>query len=217
LLGTWSRIFSDTASQENRFHRHPVDQATICHNLLFDTPFVHSSVAMRKTAFESVGGYSIDPERQPPEDFEFWSRICRRYKAANLPEVLLAYREVPGSMSRVLRDDFSSRMARISEENLSYWLEGTRYSDLAKSISTLYHLNSSGVSKSASFNDIEAAILHISKTIAVRFNGDKENSRLAVNAICRNLQRKYYLDRYSSVIGRIGVKAIFRLIGAIRA
>ena len=75
-------------------------------NLLFNNPFVHSSVMMRKSALDQVGGYTTDPARQPPEDYELWSRISRHYRVANLPERLTIYRgssfqHVPGECATV--------------------------------------------------------------------------------------------------------------------
>ena len=87
--------------------------------LLFDNPFVHTSVMLRKAAVEAVGGYCTDPARQPPEDYELWSRLARRYEVANLPERLTIYREMPGSISRTGRYPFQRRVACLCAENLA--------------------------------------------------------------------------------------------------
>ena len=54
---------------------------------------------IRKAVFDKVGGYCTDKNRQPPEDYELWSRIARKYRIANIAEVLHIYREMPQSMS----------------------------------------------------------------------------------------------------------------------
>ena len=71
---------------------------------------------MRKAALDLVGGYTTDPARQPPEDYELWSRIARRFRVANLPERLTVYREVPSSMSRAGIDPFKRKLVRLSAE-----------------------------------------------------------------------------------------------------
>ena len=118
LLGTWAQIL-EVDRPVDRFHRHPVDEAELRYLMLFNNPFVHSSVMLRKAAVQQVGGYTKDPERQPPEDFELWSRLSRVGQVANIGEVLLAYREIPGSMSRVGPSPFRRRLITICAENLA--------------------------------------------------------------------------------------------------
>ncbi|MBW4530024.1 MAG: glycosyltransferase family 2 protein [Aphanothece saxicola GSE-SYN-MK-01-06B] len=118
LLGTWAQIL-EVDRPVDRFHRHPVDEAELRYLMLFNNPFVHSSVMLRKEAVQQVGGYTTDPERQPPEDFELWSRLSRVGQVANIGEVLLAYREIPGSMSRVGPSPFRRRLIMICAENLA--------------------------------------------------------------------------------------------------
>ena len=72
---------------------------------------------IRKTALKEVRLYSTDKSRQPPEDYELWSRIAQKYELANIPEILHAYREVPKSMSRS-KQGFKSKVVKISRENL---------------------------------------------------------------------------------------------------
>lgn len=118
LLGTWAQIM-EIDRVVNRFHRHPVDEPELRYLMLFNNPFVHSSVMLRRSALARVGGYTTDPERQPPEDFELWSRLARIGAIANIGEVLLAYREIPGSMSRVGPSPFRRRLITICSENLA--------------------------------------------------------------------------------------------------
>lgn len=118
LLGTWAQIM-ETDKLVDRFHYHPTDEITLRYQLLFNNPFVHSSVLLRRSALLQVGGYTTDPERQPPEDFELWSRLSRIGSVANIGEVLLTYREVPGSMSRSGPTPFKQRLMKICSENIA--------------------------------------------------------------------------------------------------
>lgn len=122
LLGTGAEIWrGDTRT--DRVHRHPSDNATLQFELLLNNPFVHSSVMIRKGALEQVGAYSTDRGRQPPEDYELWSRVARQFEVANLPEVLHAYREIEGSMSRVGPSPFMDHLVTICAENIA-WAAG---------------------------------------------------------------------------------------------
>jgi glycosyltransferase involved in cell wall biosynthesis len=118
LLGTAAEIWSETGPT-GRNHDHPTDDVRLRFHLLFDNPFVHSSVMLRRAALLDTGDFATSKDRQP-EDYEFWSRLSRRWKVANLPERLLIYREVPGSISRSV--DFAPLVARIGSENIAHAL-----------------------------------------------------------------------------------------------
>ena len=117
LLGTWAQIIEGDILVE-RFHRHPDNESLLKYHLLFNNYFVHSSVMMCRDLILEIGGYSTDPERQPPEDYELWSRVARVAGVANLPEVLLQYREIPGSMSRQGPSPFRDHLVKICAENI---------------------------------------------------------------------------------------------------
>ena len=118
LVGTRAEIWvGDKPS--GRFLDHPTNDAELRFGLLFNNYFVHSSIMMRKAALDEVGVYTTDRSRQPPEDYELWSRIARRFRVANLPERLTVYREVATSMSREGIDPFKEKLILISAENLA--------------------------------------------------------------------------------------------------
>lgn len=120
LLGTWARILNADGRNSGRTHKHPESDKAIRAFMCRDNPFVHSSTAFRKGAALAAGCYATDKNRQPPEDYEFWSRLIRQGKAANIPEFLLDYREVPTSMSRTGVNPFLEKVILISAENLAY-------------------------------------------------------------------------------------------------
>lgn len=119
LLGTAAEIWIGDEPTD-RAHDHPTEHALLVFDLLFNNPFVHSSVMMRRDAVLALGGYTTDKDRQPPEDYELWSRLARHGRVANLPERLVVYREVPQSMSRVGPNPFLDRLVTLSAENLGF-------------------------------------------------------------------------------------------------
>jgi Glycosyl transferase family 2 len=119
LLGTAAEIWVGDEPTD-RAHDHPTGHAVLAFDLLFNNPFVHSSVMMRRNAVLAIGGYTTDKARQPPEDYELWSRLARHGRVANLPERLLVYREVPQSMSRMGPNPFLDRLVTLSAENLAF-------------------------------------------------------------------------------------------------
>jgi hypothetical protein len=75
---------------------------------------------LRKEAVVQAGGYCTDPARQPPEDYELWSRIARSWEVGNIPDILHIYREVPTSMSRKGNRPFLKQLVMITTENICY-------------------------------------------------------------------------------------------------
>jgi cellulose synthase/poly-beta-1,6-N-acetylglucosamine synthase-like glycosyltransferase len=138
LVGTRAEIWVGDAPS-GRYHDHPTEDDILRFDLLFDNPFVHSSVMMRKAALDKVGGYTSDPARQPPEDYELWSRISRHYRVANLPERLTVYREVPSSMSRDTSQPFLEKLVLISSENLAHATGASAPQQVHVDIAALVH------------------------------------------------------------------------------
>lgn len=138
MVGTWAQIYSEDQPTD-RYHRHPCTSEALRLELLFDNPFVHSSVMVRANVLREVGGYCEDKSRQPPEDYELWSRIARKYPVANLPEVLTIYREMPSSMSRTGVSPFLKNVVRIATENLQAILEPDYELDRCKALAEVYH------------------------------------------------------------------------------
>ena len=139
MCGTWSHIYQgDTPT--DRYHRHPISNEALQLELLFDNPFVHSSMMIRMDVLREVGCYSEDKLRQPPEDYELWSRIARHYRIANIPDVLTIYREVPGSMSRTGESPFLGNVMRISAENIFHIVSSNHSMEDCTALAELYHI-----------------------------------------------------------------------------
>lgn len=138
LIGTWADLLRDGVTR-NLVLKHSTDSAIIKTDLLFSNPFVHSSVMMRKSCLHELGGYAENTSRQPPEDFELWSRFARRYDLANIPEPLVIYREVPGSLSRSADRQFWERMVIICQENVQFYLGNNYDRTLIQGAARLLH------------------------------------------------------------------------------
>lgn len=167
LVGTWAEIWLED-KRTKRVHAHPSGNADLKFELLLNNPFVHSSVMIRRLALDRVGLYSTDTCRQPPEDFELWSRIAGEYEVANIPEALHAYREVRGSMSRDGPSPFVDHMVKISSENIAR-ASGVPASDAqAVNIAALTHRAEHLLQGVPDF----VAMRHILQNAAIRVTGD---------------------------------------------
>jgi cellulose synthase/poly-beta-1,6-N-acetylglucosamine synthase-like glycosyltransferase len=165
LVGTWANIVSGT-ERTGRAHRHAAEDHHLKFDLLFDNPFVHSSVMLRKSAVESVGLYSTDSSRQPPEDYELWSRLARRYEVANIPEALHIYREIPTSMSRDGASPFRNRVIDISMENLTWWVGDVDDGSAIQDVAALTHATYGRVNPRVRWKAIVRLVMTAAERIA---------------------------------------------------
>lgn len=110
LLGTGAREV-DEAGRTVREVRPPADDAAIRRALIRRNPFVHSSVMMRRSVLERVGGY--DEALPVAQDYDLWMRMGRVTRLANLPEALVLRRLLPGRVSAVRDDERLRAEARV--------------------------------------------------------------------------------------------------------
>jgi glycosyltransferase involved in cell wall biosynthesis len=97
LVGTQARVVDERGRARGRASR-PLAYPSILWTHLFDNAFVHSSVLVRRSAIEAVGGY--DRAFAVAEDFELWSRVAWAGPVANLPERLIAFRRHAASVTQ---------------------------------------------------------------------------------------------------------------------
>ncbi len=70
--------------------------AAIHWQIIFDNPFVHSSVMFRTEIIRNLGGYN--DHFNACEDFDLFSRVCSSYGTTNLNEKIIEYRYHSASM-----------------------------------------------------------------------------------------------------------------------
>ncbi|MDH4186788.1 MAG: glycosyltransferase [Nitrospira sp.] len=191
LVGTWAEIISG-AEKTGRFHRHAAANECLQFDLLFDNPFVHSSVMIRRSAVESVGAYATDPTRQPPEDYELWSRLARKWAVANIPEVLHIYREIPTSMSRDGVSPFRSRVVDISVENFQWLMGDVALDFVIQDAAALNHAMYSSVGRQVSWKAISRLVVTAADKLAVVHDGSHAALRERAQAQLAEIKPHYY-------------------------
>jgi glycosyltransferase involved in cell wall biosynthesis len=94
-----------------------------------------SSTLIRRACFEKIGGYNTklrEQNAQGCEDFDLYLRIAEQYEFRVVPEFLIGYRQIIGSMScntyamhksrQLVLEDFQRRNPEIPTElYLDYW------------------------------------------------------------------------------------------------
>jgi glycosyltransferase involved in cell wall biosynthesis len=202
MVGTRAEIVSNDR-KTGRFHKHPADNLTLKFELLFDNTFVHSSMMIRKSVFEKVSPYSTDASRQPPEDYELWSRIAREFEIANLPEALLVYREVPKSMSRMGPNPFLEKLVKLSAENIAL-AAGREIGDRhCISLAALEHGVYHHLDARPRFAELERLLNEAVEELSGPQDGQGNRALKALaRQRLRSRWRRYLVHRYFGFIGR---------------
>jgi len=86
VLGTGAEVMSQDM-KINTFK--PKNHISILNSIEKINPFFHSSVMMRRSFIESIGGYDIKCLRA--QDYDLWLRGVDKFKYHNLQEVLMVY------------------------------------------------------------------------------------------------------------------------------
>ena len=147
LLGTRANIISETAAKF-KTHNHATNSAVLRFDLLFNNPFVHSTIMFRKNSIEKVGYYNTD--KSIYEDYELWSRFSQNGRVTNLPDILLDYRHHEQGLSK----------------NTSYSENNTLYNQTVKNLENL-------LGKSDVLITDLAALIHGKKDVIINIPFDK--------------------------------------------
>ena len=110
LLGTAARE-TDAAGREVAVLRPPTDDALIRRALIRRNPFVHSSIVMRRAAVDLAGGY--DEAFPVAQDYDLWMRMSRVTRMANLSDLLVIRRLLPGRVTAAREGERFKAEARI--------------------------------------------------------------------------------------------------------
>jgi glycosyltransferase involved in cell wall biosynthesis len=135
LVGTWAQIMDENGNLESRCHKHPTNSNELRCDLVFNNPFVHSSVMFRRNQIQEVGGYA--DERNAFEDFDLWSRVSHHFSVANLPEVLIYYREVSTGISKS-NPNYAEWVMKVTRQNIHHFLPNLNTAEIDK-IARIYH------------------------------------------------------------------------------
>ena len=96
ICGSWVKTFG---TQKGAIYRQPVGTDMARAYTLFESPFMHPTVVMRRSLFEKAT-LRYDIGYYPTEDYELWERALRLFPGTNLPTILLRYRVHGQSMTQ---------------------------------------------------------------------------------------------------------------------
>ncbi|HLG02842.1 MAG TPA: glycosyltransferase, partial [Bacteroidia bacterium] len=79
LAGTAAVIVNEKLGETGRRHSPAEKHRDLCFDLLFDNPFVHSSVMMRADAIKQTGAYDLQ-KASLIQDYDLWWRIAQKFR-----------------------------------------------------------------------------------------------------------------------------------------
>lgn len=114
LCGTWVTILGDT----NRRGEYPVTHDEIKFTMLCYNAFAHPTVMWRREVFEGMA-LKYDENYITAQDYELFSRLVHLVKTANIPEVLLYYREHENQVTkkRQLNQQTNAQIIKLAQLN----------------------------------------------------------------------------------------------------
>lgn len=111
MSGSWIRTIGDHPSSGTVF-KFPLTPEEIKASLLFDNPFAHSSMILRKSFFNKHDLH-FDGSYYPSEDYELWARALEYFPSANIGQVFLQYRLHANSMTLSGQPEMDAHAVRI--------------------------------------------------------------------------------------------------------
>ncbi len=190
LVGTACYVV-DTDNRKKWIMCHPCEDVHIRWLGLFNSPFVQSSVIVRRTALQEVGLYKTE-KGFIMEDYDLWSRLLLRYRATNLGQPLLLYRDNPEGLSHSKRSLQEQQSIAVSTTNISQLLEDNSFT--AQRGSQIRNLRN-GTWSSPQREHIEEAINDLTHIYSVFLTKYKEQlgTHPTVSAAIKNDINRAYL------------------------
>lgn len=120
VVGTTIEVI-DLEGHSRGVEPEPLDYLDLVKGLIVRNVLAHGSVMMRKAIIRELGGY--DSSAKYVEDYDLWMRVARRYRMANLPQVLYKWRLNPKGVSLTKTDEQRRNAQLIQKREWNYYKE----------------------------------------------------------------------------------------------
>ncbi len=136
IVGSWAQQIDEDGAQI-RILRVPKTTRSINLRMNFDSPFIHTSVLLRRDAVLTAGNYRPSPKKILAEDYDLWSRMLPLGELHNIQKTLVSYRMnsqgITGTQGPSIRRSAIAIAIRNTEASL-----GKRLSDSDKQLYSLF-------------------------------------------------------------------------------
>ena len=210
LVGTHAQAFSivDGGRMHGAVFAHPADDALIREFFFYSSPMVSSTVLVRNSVLKNHNlRFRTDMGKSSCEDYDLWRRIAEHGKVANIPEVLLDYREHATQQSRLASDDmryFANVVRKDALKSAGIELDDARFEALERM----------GRYEAFSLNQIKSAANTTQTMLRSRKSGLVIHREMFVGALCRTRtgtpkKLKAFFDSKSHLSISLGMLALY--------
>ncbi|GAA6212664.1 hypothetical protein NBRC116602_24050 [Hyphomicrobiales bacterium 4NK60-0047b] len=119
IVGAWIKLFGHV--RRNFVHKYPVQSKAIKSLMLFENPLAHPTVMFRREILNQKGKSNYLTNFPHVEDWAFWFELSKKYKFANISEVLLDYRVHKSSASKKNTRAQKHSVIQLQKEMFSYY------------------------------------------------------------------------------------------------
>lgn len=201
MVGTWADVRSENPTVD-KLYAPSIESHLLKFDLLFDNPFVHSSMMIRREVIDRVGAYSEEKDIRA-EDYELWSRVARGYELANIPETLQIYRDVSNSKLKNERSAILENVINISIMNLAWMTERDRSDLIVNDLSALAHGAYHRVRGHSSLHDLTQVLFEAAGRLSHTGHGSVAGVQEKAAGQCKTLSYHYDLYRRYYKGGRL--------------
>jgi glycosyltransferase involved in cell wall biosynthesis len=206
MVGTWAEVRSDDSTVA-KVYAPSVESHVLKFDLLFDNPFVHSSMMIRRQVLDRVGTYSEDSDMRA-EDYELWSRVGREYEIANIPDTLQIYRDAPKSKLKKERSAILENVIDISIANLAWTTNRDRSDSTVNDLAALAHGAYHRVGGQATLHDLTELLFEAAGRLSQTEHDPAAGLQEKAHAQCQTLHYHYDLYRRYYKGGRLRRKVV---------
>ena len=207
-------VIVDSADRPLAVTRLPTRPTSLRWYLLFESPFVHSAVLMRRAVLAQVGPYRTDEDIGPVADYELWSRLGRAVPIANAPFPLVLYREHPAAMSKREAGVFASKAPKVREANVVAEFGDVRLARRVAQHARVLRLQEVGAARLSDVSDAIATLLELEDAFFTKHERALTGDRLAAIEI-RGFTAERLLVAISRVVSRPASPLAREVVGAL--
>jgi glycosyltransferase involved in cell wall biosynthesis len=203
LLGTGAQIIDEKGNLQQAFHNHPTLSAELKTDLLFNNPFVHSSVMIRKEVLNLSGNYTADIF----EDYTLWSAIAETSEIRNLADCLVHYRQVQSGISQTT-SDYKKVVFNQSFHNCLPYVEKEQEEDL-KNLLRIHHSYYKWMTAHPSFHQLKSLLKQLLLDFSKKKNLDP--AEMNIDKQLTFFKRSYYSYKIDSGIFPVPIKLFYKI------
>jgi len=215
ILGSYIECFGDNIT--NSIWKLPSQDEALKARLIFTVPFCHPSVMYKKIIF-SEGGFRYQKDFINAEDYELWTSLSEKYKFGVVPKVLLKYRYVPTSVSRISDSSNINERRLVLSSIYNRYLSRLGISNSPEEDKLHFYLTTSGRIKS-----IELNLIDVAKYLTKILDKNQEKKIFCPNALKGFLARKFLVvffyqirkgnfSAFSGILNKLFCRAIIDIL-----